>query len=216
MLKRILWLMATVAVLVACAAVVRVPEGHRPITVADGAPARVTLVGTSLTSASTWPEALEERLSHCGLEVRMVAKPAITSAWGREQLDAIKATEPGLVVIEFAINDADIYTGHLPWASLSIHQQIIKSLGADRVILMTTSPAYEALRRRRPLLPAYFQMYRQIAAYQGTGLADIAPLWRDVPRSALPDRLHPTNESAETVIVPALAPLLGGAFGRTC
>lgn len=216
MRKPVLWLLAAFFITGAAILVIRVPEGHRGVTLPQGAPPIVTLVGTSLTASSTWPDALAEKLRPCGIQVVRVAKPGSNSTWGLSQRDAIRDTNSGLVVIEFAINDADIRIGEHLWQSLQNHRALIEDIKADRVILMTTSPAYGKLRRRRPLLPLYYQAYRQMAEHQGTGLADVAPLWRIMPQDALPDGLHPTNESAETVIVPALAPLISEAFGRAC
>ena len=193
-----------------------------PVRVSAGNGAVVTLVGTSLTAATTWPEALELRLAECiefPVMVQRVARPGATSAWGLERLPEIIATAPDLVFIEFAINDADLRIGHSLTESRRNHAELIRALReakpAVAIYLMTTNPALGALRKRRPLLAAHYESYHELATELQTGVVDIRPRWqgRETLRQDLPDGLHPTDESAGAVIVPALAPLIAKTFG---
>ena len=99
------------------------PGGSGPATPADlplapfdraDAPARIVAFGTSLTAREGWPEALAARLEAClghPVELIRVARNGAGSDWALGQTGAVIAARPDLVLIEFAVNDADLLDG---------------------------------------------------------------------------------------------------------
>lgn len=96
------------------------PAGNRPIPPWDAAarpdPLRITAFGSSLTHRPDWPDRLAARLERClgttrRVEIARVSAGGAGSAWGQAQVAAVIATRPDLVLIEFAINDADLRNG---------------------------------------------------------------------------------------------------------
>lgn len=202
-----------------------------PIAVPAGpadAPLRIVAFGTSLTAGPGWPEALEAGLAAClGRPVALtrVAGPGQGTAWALTRTDRVIAAGPDLVLIEFAINDADLRDGIGLAASRANHMQILDRLAAGlpgaQLVLLTMNPVVGPLRRlQRPFLADYDAMLRELAAARGLGLADLAPRWRAAiaadPALAPPDGLHPTPAAAARVVAPPLAALIGAAAGRAC
>jgi lysophospholipase L1-like esterase len=181
-------------------------------------PERVAVLGTSLSARSDWPAALEAALSAClgrPARVAVVARPGASAAWGMGQLDRVAAHRPDLVLIEFAINDADLLDGLSPGRAASAHEVILTELAAmapgARLVLMTMSPAHGPRGWVRPRLEAHYALYPRLAAVHGAGLVDLYPRWlaRPDPRADLPDGLHPTDAAARAVILPPLLAALG-------
>ena len=90
--------------------------GDVPSATGRDIPATLHLVaaGTSLTSRGFWPDDLGARLGRClgvPVVVDRVAKAGANSDWGLAQVPGIVALSPDLVLIEFAINDADMLDG---------------------------------------------------------------------------------------------------------
>lgn len=192
-------------------------------------PLRITAFGTSLTARAIWPDGLQAALAAClGRDVRVsrVAQPGMGSAWAETRIDAVAATRPDLVLVEFAINDADLLDGRSPADSRAAHLRLLAGLRAEipgvRILLMTMNPVRGVPRRiQRPRLAAYDAMLREIAAGgTDTGLADFAPRWRAAwaapganPAADLPDGLHPDPQTAAALMVPVLAKMIGRAAG---
>lgn len=186
----------------------------------------IAALGTSLTYASTWPNELESSLRACGLADAAVLTFARNSATSRDASaqaeDALEAAAD-VVLLEFAINDADLKIGTGLAESWRNHLAVIERLESaaapPAIVLMTTNPAYGRNGRRRPLLGLYYAQLRRIADERQVALADVRPRWDDldVPRrSAIPDGLHPTDAFARDLIVPVLAWLIADAAGETC
>lgn len=201
-------------------------------TEAEGVPKPLSIIafGTSLTANYDWPEALGRDLGAClarPLAVQTVAVPGQGSAWALEvglaQLDAhIAATGPAdLVLVEFAINDADLLDGVSLARSRSQHVALLTQV-QDRlapggaILLMTTNPTEGLLRwLQRPRLEAYYQMYPELAAQAGAGLVDFTPRWRAAmsatERPLLRDGVHPYPETARSLMVPVLVNMIAKA-----
>ena len=179
------------------------------------APERVVVLGTSLSARSPWPAALGEALSDClgrPVSVEVVARPGASSAWGVAQVERVAALEPDVVLVEFAINDADLLDGLGLGRSAGAHGLILSELAAlapgARVALMTTNHAHGPRGWVRPRLAAHYALYPRLARDHGAGLADLYPRWLAAGDAAVPDGLHPSEEAARAVIVPPLAALL--------
>ncbi len=185
-------------------------------------PIRIVALGTSLTRNALWPDSLASVLTVCSgrpVLVTRIAEVGENSAWGLTQVQAVAAMRPDLVLIEFAINDADLRDGQSLDAALGAHQRLIDALAAEapaaRPVLMTTNRAFGMRGLLRPWLGAHYEQYRRLAAERQIGLIDLAPLWTAAPATGqdgaplLPDGLHPTDAAVAHVAFPTLVTELG-------
>lgn len=184
-------------------------------------PARLLLVGTSLTARGSWSDGVQMQLSACrpgGVLVERLARGGASSAWGEaalgERLARAGAEPPDLIVIEFSINDASLWHGMTLGKSRSRHAAML-DLAAQAgvpVFLATMSPAFGREALERPGQMAYRAAYPGLARDHGAGLIAMVPRWTALDaaarRQALPDRLHPTDAAMEAVAVPALVEAL--------
>ncbi len=200
----------------------RLPE---PVPAPGTGPFRIVALGTSLTARGDWPDRLGARLSACaGRPVRVdrVAKAGAGSNWGREQAAAVLAQSPDLVLIEFAINDADLRDGVSLARARDNHLALIGALEAGRpglpLMLMTMNRAEGLRGLMRPWLAAHYAQYRDLAATQGpgqaVGLIDLAPLWAAAlaagrGQELLPDGLHPTDAGVTEIALPVMVAEIG-------
>ena len=189
---------------------------------ADGPPpARVAILGTSLSHDEAWTRALEARLTRCraarGLgpaEVAVTARPGAGSDWGAARAPEIAGTAPDLVLIEFSANDSDLRDGIGTAASLAAHGAILDALGDVPAGVLAMSPAHGPrgwVRIGRRRLEARIAA---LAAGRGAGALDLAPVWHarwdasagpGVRRRDLPDGLHPLPQvAADTITDPVL------------
>ncbi|WP_353475842.1 SGNH/GDSL hydrolase family protein (plasmid) [Salipiger sp. H15] len=199
------------------------PEvADRPFTVPmpGDAGLRLTVLGTSLSNRQLWPGEVAERLRGCaGIPVALsvVAQNGAGSDWGLAQVERVAAERPDLVLVEFAINDADVTDGMSLAASARTHAELIRALRdaspGTEIVLLTMSPA-EGLRGViRPRLRAHYLQYRALADEMGVGLIDLYPRWLALPRSErglARDGLHPDPQTASDLI----APVIAGAVAR--
>ena len=180
------------------------------------------VLGTSLSVRSDWPQGLGEALSGClsrPAEVEVIARPGATSAWGLAQVGRVAAADPDVVIVEFAINDADLADGLRLGRSFSAHDTLLSEIAAlvpdARLLLMTMNHARGPRGWARPRLEAYYALYPRLAERHGAGLVDLYPRWLARPRDAdgLGDGLHPTDATAREVMLPSLVAALtrGGA-----
>lgn len=189
------------------------------------APVTIAFMGTSLTAGTPWPDRVAEALAICGpspVRALRFAQGGATSVWGRGQTEAVIAANPDIVVVEFAINDADLRRGLSLSASAQNHHAMLTrlkhGLPEARIVLMTTNPVFGLRRVLRPRLPAYYALYHRLAADHDTGLIDLTPRWLAVPdmMQSLIDGLHPTDVAAISVVVPVATSYLAGLLGRGC
>ncbi|MFV0515686.1 MAG: SGNH/GDSL hydrolase family protein [Jhaorihella sp.] len=182
----------------------------------DG-PLRIVFLGTSLTASYGWPD----RLADCAgrpLAVSRIARAGAASDWGLTRAEAVIAQRPDIVFIEFSVNDADLRHAISLHQSADNHRRLIEALRAElpgvRIVLMTMSPAHGLRRLLRPRLPAYYGLYRDLAEALDTGLLDLYPRWRALPRPERQqdDGLHPAETAAARLIVPGI----GAYLGLTC
>ena len=200
---------------------------HRPlpkITPANAA-LNITVFGTSLSADTSWADNLGQALEIClkrPVNISRVTRAGSGSAWGLTALADVQATQPDLVIVEFAINDADLRDGVGLKTSIEQHQRLISQLQTEipqaQILLMTTNPAYGLRSLLRPRLRAYYQSYRGLAARLDTGLADVYGHWlsADKPLRRFPDGLHPTDKAARTVILPVLLSIIAAALDQGC
>lgn len=178
-------------------------------------PARVLLVGTSLTAGGRWSDALAAELSACrpgGVVVERLARPGANSAWGQEALAQRLQTgeTPDLLVVEFSINDASLRRGMTLGKSEARHREIL-TMAAQAgvpVWLSTMSPAFGFKAWHRPGQVAYRAAYQDLARSAGAGLIAMVPAWTALSAparaAAMPDDLHPVEAAMREIAVPAL------------
>ena len=152
----------------------------------------------------------------------MVARPGATSRWGLAQVGRVAALEPDLVIVEFAINDADLADGLRLGRSVAVHHTLLGELAAlapeARVLLMTTNHARGPRGWARPRLGAHYAAYAALARRHGAGLLDLYPRWLARARGGedgLADGLHPSDAAARAVVLPPLLAQLTAA-GADC
>ena len=194
--------------------------GDRPLAPLPPGALKVVAFGTSLTAKNDWPDALQPRLETCRgapVEIRRVARPGAGSDWGETALDDVIAAAPDLVLLEFAINDADIRDGQSLGAARAAHARILDGLKTAlpeaRVLLLTMNHASGLRGLARPWLAAHYAQYRDLAAAHGTGLLDLYPRWRAAAPDirTLGDGLHPTDAQVGAVLLdPLEAAICGG------
>lgn len=183
-------------------------------------PLRIIAFGTSLTARSFWPERLATALAACldhPVTVERIAKPGAGSDWALGQVGRVLEAKPDIVVIEFAINDADLFDGLSRDSSYARHLELIGRLAggpaAPALLLMTTNPVAWGWRSlQRPRLADYYLSYRALAAETGSGLADLWPRWGAVGG----DGSHPDPEAEAAIALPVLGRLIGDRYGKDC
>ncbi len=185
---------------------------------------RIVALGTSLTQNGVWPDQVARDLTTClGVAVNLtsVAKAGASSDWGLGQVAAVAAQLPDLVLVEFSVNDADLFDGTALDRSEENLRGIVAALREARpgaaVVLMSTNPVRGLRRWQRPFLGRYSEVPRAVAAAEGVGFFDGRTRWLNDPRATdLPDGLHPAAAAEARVIVPALAAYIARSFGPSC
>jgi lysophospholipase L1-like esterase len=196
-----------------------------PVTDAPPGGLRIVVFGTSLSARATWPEAVRARLSTCtGLTVTVerIAKPGAGSTWGQSQSAAVLAMRPDLVIMEFAMNDADLIDGLAPGNSRRATRQIVDTLRTDNpdlpILLLTTNPVAGLATLKRPLLPLYYQSYSAVAADAKIGLFDAYDRWlmHNDWQAELPDGVHPDPTAESNLLAAPISAMIATGFGQTC
>ena len=189
--------------------------------VGSAEPLTIVALGTSLTEGIDWPQRLGARLSACSgrpVRVETVARSGMTSNWGLGQVERVLALRPDIVLLEFAMNDANwrrfVSREKSRANTVSLVRQVRSSLPGSRVFLMTTNVVHGLRGLMRPTVGAYYRLYRDIAAAEGLGLIDLEPRWAALSaqelRRAVPDGVHPTLEAFEAIALPEIVSALGG------
>jgi len=192
---------------------------------------RLLFLGTSLTEWYDWPADTQRLLEGCigqkiGAEV--IARGGQTSRWGLQVLtERIRhgLPSPDLVVVEFAVNDADPRLGVSLSESMENHRKILTSLrelAPESGILFLGMYAGHGLRGAlRARYGAYVAQVADLAKSDpAAGYLDMTHLWsaayRSEGRSILPDGLHPDIVAARRLNAPAIARALGQMTGIPC
>ena len=183
----------------------------------------IVAFGTSLTAGNGWPDRVQARLAAClGTDIALsrVAEPGQGSAWALIQVPRVVALAPDIVLIEFAINDADLRDGVSRAQSLAQHRALIAALRADLpdavLVLMTMSPAYRMRGALRPFLPGHYADVAALAVDEDLGLIDLYPRWRSTDLPHPSDGLHPDDAATAQVIDPVLVQALAQGRSETC
>jgi acyl-CoA thioesterase I len=190
---------------------------------ADGL--RIVAFGTSLTTRANWPDDVLARLRACaGPAIVMIrhARPGAGSDWALTQAATVAGHDPDLVIIEFAINDADRLDGVSVEQSQRQHLDLIRALRerAPRaaILLLTTNPVARRARLKRPTLRQYYDTYPMIADRTGAGVVDGYRRWLAVSgwSKDVPDGVHPLPAAESAVLAGPLADAIAAGFSLSC
>lgn len=199
-------------------------------------PASLLVYGTSLSAeralfwrrvSGQWVGLLRDWLNHQwpgGYTVVNASRWGATSQWAEAHLHRrVLRHGPACVILEFAINDADVGNSisiaaaraRLQRMTIAIQQQ----LPHCRVVIMLTNPCFGRYAEVRPGLADYYAAYREHAYSNGLGLIDLLPTWNtwigDNPDSLgvyLPDGLHPAAVASRELIFPQVKVQLQGCL----
>lgn len=193
-------------------------------------PFRIAFIGTSLTAQTGWPGAAAARLEAClgrPVTAQIFAKGGATSGWGVSQAEEVGSGSFDLILVEFAVNDADLRRGVSLSQSLDNHETLIAALqdaqAGGVIAMLRLNRALGARALLRPRLGAYERQLAQLFASRAEGVIDLRPDWAAAIAAAksdatldkvLPDGLHPTEAAALQINTPGLADALSAAAGR--
>jgi lysophospholipase L1-like esterase len=202
---------------------------------AAGQPRKIVVYGTSLTAGGAWVGGMNSWLSAKYPGLLTVVNSGLSgknSAEGLAQLNTkVLAHNPDTVFIEFAMNDAFLYSDGTPQLSVAqARSNLIAMIDAIKgqnpaaeIILQTMNTVWDspagsnASATLRPNLSAYYQMYREVAAERGLLLIDHHPNWAALQQGDLatfqgfvPDGVHPVSQGIGKVTLPLLKWKLSG------
>lgn len=196
---------------------------------------QITVLGTSLSHEALWTAELGAGLAQCGLpaEITVIAQPGANVTWGRTQAEAVIATDPTLVLLEFAINDADLTDG--VWRAVADREtrallaEIARGAPQAAIVEMTMSPVSGLRGLIRWRLAAHYDAVIARAAdspelgsgsgrVSGRGVIDLYARWLALPRAdrGLADGLHPDPRVAANVIVAPVRDYIAASYGVDC
>ena len=188
-------------------------------------PLKTAVFGTSLSARAKWPDELATALQDCGLgdtEVRRFAQAGANSSWGVAHLERLGHYNPDLVIVEFAMNDADVVDGLWPENSRNNLDEIVTRLRQKApdvaIMLLSTNPVTGWARLKRPFLGRYYADYVAVAAQQDIGLLDGYGRWMQLPGRAddIPDGVHPVPEVEARLLTQPIAEAIAVGFGADC
>jgi acyl-CoA thioesterase-1 len=192
-----------------------------------GTPQAIVFYGTSLTASGAWPKQVSDALTAKYPKLVTFHNGAMNgqqSRWGLANVkERVVKHNPDVVFVEFTTNDA-VSRFKLPVDEAKKNTEgIIDAITAARpdcqVILLTMNPTHfknPEPGRERIDLPAYEQMYRDLAKARGLLLVDNAPGWRalwdkspDAFYKLVPDGVHPTGPGFAQYVTPNVLKTIG-------
>lgn len=205
-------------------------ERHDRVTAVDyraheGEPVQIGAFGTSLTSRARWPTQLSDLLTRCirdGVSVTVTGLAGANSSRGLQLIDATGGINFDVVLIEYAINDADLLDGIALSKSLTNHRHMIAKLRRANpgisIILLATNPILGVQKLKRPRLKTYYSALAELADEERVSFFDGVSMWsgEDVSRQNLPDGLHPDPSIEGELYSRPLARMIAASVGLTC
>ena len=196
---------------------------------AAGRPRKVVVYGTSLTAGGPWVGQMQTWIAGNYSGPMTVVNSGLSgknSAEGVAQLSVkVLAHNPDAVFIEFAVNDAFLYSDGTPQLSVAeARANLLTMIDAIRaqnprveIILQTMNAVWNSpagsntSATLRPNLPAYYQMYRDVAAERGLLVIDHYPNWLALQaanqatfEADVPDGVHPIAAGTQLITMPTL------------
>ena len=183
---------------------------------------KVVTLGTSLSARGGWQEPLRRSLAACldsDVVIVNLAKSGMTSEWGLTQIDKVAAERPDIVLVEFAVNDADVTEFMSLERSAANMTEIVSRLRESEkrpsVYVMAMNPVSGLRGMLRPFLDQYEERHAAVARDLGAGFIDHRPAWarlsNEEAAGAIADGVHPDPEIAGRVIVPGLVHALAAS-----
>jgi lysophospholipase L1-like esterase len=200
-----------------------------------GASRRIVVYGTSLTAGGAWVGQLSSWLQTRYPGQVVIVNSGLSgknSAEGLAQLQAKVINQaPDTVFIEFAMNDAFLYSDGTP--NLSVEQAranlnamidaILAHNPSCEIILQTMNSVWNSPQGSnqsatlRPNLNDYYEMYREVATERGLMLIDHHRNWQALQeqdpasfQAFVPDGVHPVAAGYTSVVLPLLRWKLDG------
>jgi acyl-CoA thioesterase-1 len=187
-----------------------------------GQPATVVVYGTSLSTEWTpvlfwqrrsgyWVTRLRERLAGSARVIN-ASGWGQTSDWGRVHLEErVLRHQPDLVLIEFAINDADIRRAISTLRARGNLEQMVERIRRARpsavIALLTMNVCSGRPAWHRPGLARHYEVVRETAQAGGLPLIDLEPAWKKLLdqdpatfHNYVPDGIHPNRSGCERMI----------------
>lgn len=172
---------------------------------------KIATIGTSLTARGGWQTPLQEDLAAClGVPVTVTnrAKSGETSSWGLQNIGAVLADKPDIVLIEFAANDAALDRFMSLSRSVENMRAIVAAVRAQNkdaiVVLQAMNPMWGFRRWMRPFLDDYIEAHVALARELGIDFIDHGPLWATYSdaemKRIIPDGGHPLPGSSAQMI----------------
>ena len=196
---------------------------------AAGRARKIVVYGTSLTAGGPWVGQMQSWLGESYSGPVTIVNSGLSgknSAEGVAQLSAkVLAYQPDTVFIEFAVNDAFLYSDGTPQLSVAqARANLLTMIDAIRgqnpraeIILQTMNSVWDSpagsnqSATLRPNLPAYYQMVRDVAAERGLLLIDHHPNWVALQtndpatfQADVPDGVHPIAAATQAILMPLL------------
>ncbi|OPZ28946.1 MAG: Arylesterase precursor [Lentisphaerae bacterium ADurb.BinA184] len=182
----------------ACLALCLLSGCATPSETAVRTPQTIAFLGSSTTDGFTYPILVRQALREAGRPAPRLVNAGVggdTTARMRQRLERdVTAFDPDLVVVQAAGNDAahsvpvDAFTADLAAIVTALREQ-----GAE-VILLTPNVRGPARAAEEPVLEAYEQAMRAVAAAHGAGIAEASRLQKAARAGGVivnePDGLH--------------------------
>lgn len=218
------WMTVLLGALSICLVLILLCDRRRPASIPlvcevfNSETPHILFMGTSLTEGQAWPDVLIQKLEGCGVSAssQRLSGNGKTSSWGVTTLKAAQAADlraPDLVLIEFAVNDADFRRFLSPEQSAENTKRLISMLREMnpevQVVLLGMYPGFGVRGALRLRYGAYLTELEKIAARdERIGYLDMTQTWQlalhEAPRAKMPDGLHPTPEVASQVNADAI------------
>jgi acyl-CoA thioesterase-1 len=196
--------------------------GAVPAVAQPGETVKIVTLGTSLTARGGWQEPLRRSLGTClnrDVAVINLAKSGMTSEWGLTQIDKVVAERPDIVLVEFAVNDADVTEFmSLSRSSANMTEIVSRLRGSETrpaVYVMAMNPVSGLRGMIRPFLGQYEETHAAVARKLGACFIDHRAAWARLSdeeiAKAIADGAHPDPVAASRVIVPGLVRALAAS-----
>lgn len=186
---------------------------------------RIGAHGTSLTRRALWTTQLGDRLTDCspnGVSVTVTGLTGANSSQGLQAITAARVNGFDVVLIEYAINDADLLDGIALSESLTNHRHMIswlrKANPGISIILLATNPVRGIQKLKRPQLETYYTALADLADEESVSYFDGTSRWtgRYLTSQSLPDGLHPDPKVEAELYSRPLARMVAGSLGLSC
>lgn len=189
---------------------------------------KIATIGTSLTARGAWQAPLKMEMAAClGVPVMVTnrAKSGETSSWGLQNIGAVLSDRPGIVLIEFAANDAALSRFISLSRSVDNMRAIVAAIRAQNkdaiIIVQAMNPIFGFRRWIRPFLNHYIEAHLTLARELGLDFIDHRPLWARYSdteiRQIIPDGAHPLpSHSAQMIAMHIKAWLVERYFPGRC